>query len=360
MDIKGLNIVIAGGGTGGHLFPGVAIASAFIEISGSNRILFLNTGNKIEKNILNKSGFDYKVIPSGGILGKNLIEKLKNILKIASSISAASKRLDEFETDAVIGVGGYVSAPAIIAAWLKGIPVFIQEQNTIPGIANKIFSYIAKLNFISFKDTKLGPHKKRIFTGNPIRKAITENKYSFNPENGIRLLVTGGSQGAKAINQAIIDSFQYIEETDKIKITHQTGETDFENIQNEYSKLGINPEVAPFFTNFEKVYSNTDLIIARSGASTISEIACAAIPSILIPYPLAIHNHQYKNASSLEAEGAAKVIKESDLNGKTLAQEINNIVKNPDILTEMNRKMQSIAKPNAAYDICSYIIGKLN
>lgn len=360
MDLQGLNIVIAGGGTGGHLFPGVAIADAFKEISSQNEILFLNTGNKIEKKILDKQGYDYKIIPSGGILGKNLLSKFKSIIKIFKSLSLASKKLDEFEADAVIGVGGYVSVPVIISAWIKGIPVFIQEQNTIPGITNKIFSYISILNFISFENTKIGPVKKRVFTGNPIRKKIASQKSDKKEHDELTILITGGSQGAKAINNGVVEALEYINQKDKIKFIHQTGDIDFDPIQKEYEKNNIKVNLSNFFQDMDEIYKETDIVIARSGATTVSEISCAGIPAILIPFPHATHNHQYHNSMSLVEKGAAFLIEEKDLNGKALAELINDLLEKPEKLVDMSRSMAENAKPNAAYDICSYIIGKLN
>ena len=359
-NVEGLNIVIAGGGTGGHLFPGIAIADAFKDISSQNNILFMNTGNKLEKNILQKQKYNYDIIPSGGLLGKNIFQKIKSIKKIVSSLFLASKKLDEFNTDAVIGVGGYVSVPVIAAAWLKGIPVFIQEQNIIPGLSNKIFSYISKLNFTSFENTKMGPDSKNICTGNPIRKSIASNEYKITENKKITILITGGSQGAKAINKAVTDSFAFLENKDQMEFIHQTGEKDHKEIYEKYIQEKIKGEVAPFFNDMEKNYKKAKIIIARSGASTISEITCAGIPSILIPFPYATHNHQYYNSMSLVEKGAALMIEEKNLTGKILAETINNIVKSPDILLKMSSSVKTISKPNAAYDICSYIIGKLN
>lgn len=356
---KNLNIIIAGGGTGGHLFPGVAIADKFLEKNPDNNILFINTGNKIEKKILDKENYTYKIIPSGGILGKSFAQKIKNLKKIATSILLARKELIKFKPNAVVGVGGYVSVPVIIASLINRTPVFIQEQNSIPGITNKIFSYFTKLNFVSFKDTKLGLRRKKIFSGNPIRNSISKGSYSIKDKNKITILITGGSQGAKAINNAFCQSLEYLEDKNKIHVIHQTGVADFDEIKSFYEQNGLNHDVRPFFDNMPEVYAKTDLIIARAGASTLAEIKSANIPAIFIPFPHATHNHQYYNALSLKKYGAAFVIEEKNISGKILGNLINDFISNPDKLQVISNNMKKISKENAAEIIYEKITGKL-
>jgi len=351
-----LNIVIAGGGTGGHLFPGVAIAEEFKNISDKHRILFLNTGNKIERQILDKANFNYKVIPSAGFFNKNIKDKLKSILKIISSVSKASSILNEFRADAVIGVGGYVSVPILIAAILNNIPVFIQEQNTIPGMANRLFSWFAVMNFTGFKNTKKGFKKRVTYTGNPIRKRINLIEYSIKSENTI--LVTGGSQGAHRINQAFMNCINDLKDKKNILFIHQTGEKDFEKIKQIYEQKKLKYMAAPFFNNMDKLYGKTSLIISRAGASTLAEISCANIPAILIPFPYATHNHQFHNAKALTKEGAAIIIEENENTACKFAEQINFLLSDKKKLLYMSEKMKNTAKPDAAKNICELIIRK--
>jgi UDP-N-acetylglucosamine--N-acetylmuramyl-(pentapeptide) pyrophosphoryl-undecaprenol N-acetylglucosamine transferase len=360
MDKKNnFKIAITGGGTGGHLYPGVALADVFKEKNPLNEVLFLNTGNPLEKNILNNEGYNYKAIPSGGVLGKSLLNKFKNLLTVLKSVSLAHKELKEFKADAVIGVGGYVSVPVITAALIGNIPVFIQEQNSVAGISNKIFAYFAKLNFTSFPDTKLGPHDKNIFTGNPIRKKISLNAYKTN-KNNTTIFITGGSQGSKSINKAVCDSLNFFENLNKIKFIHQTGEKDYEFMKKNFIEKKANFKVQPFFNNITEIYSKSDLIVARAGASTIAELSCAGMPAILVPFPFATHNHQYFNAKSLAGDNAAVLIEEKDLTGKFLAETVESLINDKNRLESMSKNIKKAAKPNASDEIYYRIKGKLS
>jgi UDP-N-acetylglucosamine--N-acetylmuramyl-(pentapeptide) pyrophosphoryl-undecaprenol N-acetylglucosamine transferase len=354
------NIVIAGGGTGGHLYPGIAIADEFVLQNKKNQILFLNTGNKIEEKILSNEPYASLSIKSGKFVNQTFFNKIKSIFTILSSILKASEELDKFKADAVIGVGGYVGVPVIIAAWLKNIPVFIQEQNSVAGKSNKLFSYIAKLNFVSFENTKLGPKKKRFFTGNPVRQKIAENIKEKNDNAPFTIFITGGSQGSKAINNAVIQSFEYINKIENFLFIHQTGEPFFEIIEKKYREQNINCEVLPFFKNISDIYKKTDLIVSRAGASTLSEISAAGIPAIFIPYPYATHNHQFHNCIEFQNKGAAVVIEEKDLSGEKLAQAINQFYENKAILDLMAKKMKEQSNPFAANKIYNLIKGKLS
>ncbi|MCB9480228.1 MAG: undecaprenyldiphospho-muramoylpentapeptide beta-N-acetylglucosaminyltransferase [Desulfobacteraceae bacterium] len=349
------NIVIAGGGTGGHLYPGIAIADEFVRQNRNNRILFINTGNAIENKILSKEPYRSLSIQSGKFLNQSLFNKIKSILTVSGSIFKASKELDNFKADAVIGVGGYVGVPVIIAAWLKKIPVFIQEQNSVPGISNKIFSFISKFNFVSFENTKLGPEKKKIFTGNPVRQIISENSRNHKDNKKFTVFITGGSQGAKAINQALIQSLDYIKQSENIQFIHQTGESQFDSIKKQYNNKKISCEVAPFFSNISDIYKKTDLIISRAGASTLAEISAAGIPAVFIPYPFATHNHQFHNCIEFQKKGAAIVIEEKDLSGKIIGKIINSFYEDRNMLYSMERIMKEQSNPDAASKIYKII-----
>ncbi|PIE75155.1 MAG: undecaprenyldiphospho-muramoylpentapeptide beta-N-acetylglucosaminyltransferase [Deltaproteobacteria bacterium] len=352
---KKLNIIIAGGGTGGHLYPGIAVAEIFINENPENKILFLNTGNNVEKRILNFYKFNYKKIPSSGFFGKNLVEKIKSIKKILLSVKKAIMEIKNFQTDAILGVGGYVSVPVLIAAIIKRIPFFIQEQNSVPGIANKIFSFFSVYNFVSFETTKLGVQKKRFFTGNPVRSKIIPKIKEKSGNEKISVFITGGSQGASAINKTFCRAIDFIEHHDKLEIIHQTGKKDLDFVVDTYKKKSIKNDTRAFFDDIYEIYQKTDIIVARSGASTISEITCAGIPSILIPFPFATHNHQFHNAKNLMEKGAAIIIEEKNLSEKLLAQHINDLIKKPENLKKMGKRALSLAKPDAAYEIYNKI-----
>jgi UDP-N-acetylglucosamine--N-acetylmuramyl-(pentapeptide) pyrophosphoryl-undecaprenol N-acetylglucosamine transferase len=347
---KAVNIVIAGGGTGGHLYPGIAVADEFMRQNKQNRILFINTGNKIEKKILSNEPYKTAAIESGKFLNQSISGKIKTLFTILFSVSKASKKLEKFKADAVIGVGGYAGVPVMIAAWLKKIPVFIQEQNSIPGISNKLFSLISKANFVSFETTKLGPEKRKIFSGNPIRKNIISSE-KRSPDEKFIVFITGGSQGAGAINNAVIESIDFIEEIENIFFIHQTGEPQFSEINTIYKTRQISAHPAPFFSDIAEIYKKTDLVIARAGASTLAEISAAGIPAVFIPYPFATHNHQFHNCIEFEKNKAAIVIEEKNLSGSSLGKTINHLYKNKNLLETMKEQMKKQAKPDAANKI---------
>jgi len=356
---KTFNIVIAGGGTGGHLYPGIAVADEFMRQNIENRVLFINTGNRIEKKILSAEPYPSVAIESGKFLNQSFFSKIKTVFTILFSVSKASKELEKFKADAVVGVGGYAGVPVMIAAWLKKIPVFIQEQNSVPGISNKIFSSIAEINFVSFENTKLGPEKKKIVSGNPIRKKIISSGIK-NENHGFTVFITGGSQGAGAVNSSVIESFEYIEEIENFCFIHQTGEPQFEEIEREYKNKGVNGHPAPFFSDISEIYKKSDLIIARAGASTLAEISAAQIPAVFIPYPFATHNHQFHNCIQFEKSGAAVVIEEKNLSGKILGETINRLYKDRGLLASMAERMKEQSKPDAANKIYESIKEVLN
>ncbi len=360
-----LKIVMTGGGTGGHLFPAIAIAEAFLEKNPLNDILFVSTGKPFEKTTLSSHGFRLECIPSEGIKGRSLSDKLQALKKIPKGVIESYRILRRFQPDIVVGVGSYSSAPLVIAACFLCIPVVLHEQNVKPGITNRLFSPVAKRVYISFADTRLNFAKTRFF-GNPVRKQIqkiSEDSGSSQNEKSqaenFTVLVIGGSQGSHAINKAVADSLSGLDNKEGFHFIHQTGQTDARMVEKAYLQHRVSFTVKPFFYEMAECYKKADLVICRSGATTIAEITATGKPAIFIPFPYASDNHQVFNATCLAKEDAAEIILEKDLSGQALVQRIMHLAQNRKKLSKMASNARKLGKPFAAKsiveDCCSLI-----
>jgi UDP-N-acetylglucosamine--N-acetylmuramyl-(pentapeptide) pyrophosphoryl-undecaprenol N-acetylglucosamine transferase len=352
-----LRIVIAGGGTGGHLFPGIAIAQEFMARNPNNRVLFVGTGKPFETTALSKADFAHKRITSEGIKGRGLGNQTRSILKIPKGILESVMILKRFRPDLVFGVGGYSAGPLAAAAWLLGTKIVLHEQNIFPGITNRILSRLADRVYVSFDDIPTGIRPKKVlYTGNPVRREILQ--YPKN-QKGLEIdeseqkryfviLILGGSQGAHSINMAILEAIETITDKDKFFFIHQTGLNDETRVKNAYERYGMSCRVQAFFNDMDRQYQKADLVICRAGATTVAEIKAIGKGAIFIPYPFAADNHQVLNARSLEKTGAAEMILEKDLNGKALAERINFYASNPDTLRQMASRAKDLCRTDAA------------
>ena len=362
MNNQKLNILIAGGKTGGHLFPGIAIAQALEKEHPRVKILFAGIGTKFETNTILSYGFSHARLYSKPIKGKNPLSLIFAMFIIPISIFQSFIIIKQFKPSMVIGTGGYSSFGVVLAAWLMGIKTAIQEQNTIPGLTNRILGNIATTIFLTFKDTKqLSKNKKSIHTGNPVRKikqAEIDSEILKNiNKDKFTLLISGGSQGAKSMNKAVIDALKILKNIDQYNIIHQTGDADEKNIQGQYSKLDIkNTTVKSFFNNLGLYQDIADLIISRAGAGTISEINLKGLPAILIPYPYAADDHQTSNAKELEKTDAAIVIADKDLTGEILKKNIESLKNNKDQLEKMSKASLGMAMKDADIKIAKKIL----
>jgi len=326
-----VNIIITGGGTGGHLFPGIAIAEEFKLQNSKNNILFAGTGNQFERTVL-KNKFNITAISAMGIKGMGIKAKINSILTLPKGVLDSFKIIKRFKPNMIIGMGGYSSGPVILTAWFLGIKTAIHEQNIIPGITNKILSHIVNIIFISFASTKLlNKNSKTIVVGNPVRKGFlqkvsqekTSEKEQDNDKNRLfTVLITGGSQGAHSINLAIIDALGYLKNNKKINFIHQTGKADVKLTTDAYIKSNIQHTVQPFFNSMDNLYKKADLIICRAGATTIAEITAMGKAAIFIPFPFAADNHQEFNAKALVDKNAALMILEKELITNEITDEI--------------------------------------
>ena len=358
-----LNVVVAGGGTGGHLFPGIAVAGEFVVRNPQSRVLFVGVGRPFEKDALARAGYPQRTIAIEGIKGRGPWATLRAVMKIPGAMFHSAGILDEAQADLVVGVGGYAAGPVALAAWIKGIPVVLCEQNTVPGITNRMLFPIAKRIYVSFEDTrgKIDSLKKRV-TGNPIRRQIlAASTLEAKEKNPFAILIVGGSQGAHAINLAVMDALPRLRQRREIHFVHQTGAKDQDQVADAYEKAGMDAEVKSFFHDMASRYRRADLVVCRAGATTVAELTALGKPALFIPYPFAADNHQEHNARALVDRGAAQMVLERDLTGADLARRLDALAGSPDLLATMASKSMVLGRPDAAQrivDDCYQLVGR--
>lgn len=361
-----LGVIITGGGTGGHLFPGIAVAREFLVRDPETRILFVGTGKAVEISVLAREGFSHRIIAASGFKGMGIFGKLSALTSLPRGVIGAWGILGTFMPNLVVGVGSYSAGPVAAAAWLKGIPVVLHEQNAIPGLTNRMLSRIARRIYVSLPESAdFFPLEKVRVTGNPVRpemiRASGQPDGKTDGDRPFTILVAGGSQGARAINRNVIEALPGIERSESIVFIHQTGAQDEESVREAYEHCGIEAEVGAFFPDMEKKYLEADLVICRAGATTVAELACMGKPALLIPYPYAADNHQEHNAAGLVKAGAAEMIREVDLTPEWLLERIRFYRETPGRLIGMSKKAATLGKPEAAAAIvtdCLRLIGR--
>ncbi len=360
-----MNIVIAGGGTGGHIFPALAIARGLEKSISGVKVIFVGTARGLEARIIPREGFDIRFIRSEGLVGRSIFGTLKSALTIPFSMKDAHGILKDINPDMVLGVGGYSSGPVLLCAKLMGIPTIIHEQNTIPGLANKILGKIVDNVAVTYHESiKYFPREKTYLTGNPIRPEILEGSrergcktFSLDGDR-FTIFIFGGSRGASHINNAVYKMIEHLEEyKDRIQFLHQTGDSDFDAMKEIYNKRGFKGTVMPFAYEMSDAYAVADLIISRAGATTLAELTACGKAAILVPYPHAAANHQEVNARKLWDIGAANVILDRDLSGQSLSKMIIQMLEDPEALAEMGRISKSIGSCEAAGKVTELVKG---
>ncbi len=358
-----MKVIIAGGGTGGHLFPGIAVAEEFQNRNiKKTDIIFVGTHQGIEARIIPKQGYDLKFLRAEGIVGKSILKKLKAFIIFFLSIIDSINILKKVRPDIVLGVGGYASVGMVLAARLKGIPTMILEQNSVPGLANRVLSNFVDSIAVTYQESMVHfPSYKTTLTGNPVRKQmLLKDKKDIDAAYSLfsidrdkfTIFVFGGSAGASSINYAMIEALKYLTEfRDSIQFLHQTGKKDYYVVRDAYRSHGFKGVVAPFIYQMAEAYAVSDMVVSRAGATTLSEITVMGKPSILIPYPYAASNHQEYNAIKLKNMGAARIILDRELTGQRLAFEIKELYLNNDLRADMARAASAFGRLDAAEKI---------
>ncbi|MEJ2639762.1 MAG: undecaprenyldiphospho-muramoylpentapeptide beta-N-acetylglucosaminyltransferase [Desulfosarcinaceae bacterium] len=357
-----LRVVIAGGGTGGHLFPGIAIADAFGEVQPFAEVMFIGSGRPLEISVLSQTGYRFDTIAIEGLKGRGRWNQLRAAFKIPGAVWASMRKLWGFKPQLVVGVGGYSAGPVVAAAWFMRIPRVLHEQNLLPGITNRILVRLANRIYVSFDGTRerLATRKARL-TGNPVRRALlTGQTEAAASRNGLHLLVMGGSQGAHALNMALIDAISALPDKTPLRVRHQTGTKDLGVVQAAYARQGIEAEVKPFFDDMADCYRWADLVICRAGATTVAEVTAVGLPAIFVPYPFAADDHQRLNALAVVDAGGGEMIIEKNLDGKVLAERLQHFSAHPETLERMASAARTLGRPEAADEIvrdCLALIG---
>ena len=381
-----MRLIIAGGGTGGHLFPGIAVAEEFLSRKADNQVMFVGTERGIEARAVPAAGFRLELISAAGIRGKGVLSKFRGAVMMLGGYRQSRGLLASFRPDVVLGVGGYASLPMLLAARSMGIYCVIHEQNAVPGMTNKLLAKVVDRIFITVEESAhFFPRYKTLLTGNPLRMQIlnllrrgTEDGESVRSEprfsrfpapspktplsgSNFHLLVFGGSQGAHAINLAMVAALPYLKQSDlSLDITHQTGEKDCGEVDAAYEVAGIQARVVPFISDMASEYTRADLIICRAGATTIAEVTATGKACLFIPFPHAVDDHQRKNAEALLNRSACLMLLEENLTGERLAEVIIHLAGDRELVRRIGESSFGMARLNAAAIIVDEIMKTTN
>lgn len=360
-----MKLIIAGGGTGGHLFPGIAVAEEFLSRDPANQVLFVGTERGIEARAVPAAGYQLELISAAGIRGKGTLSQFKGFAMMAYGYAQSRKILRRFRPDIVLGVGGYASLPMVLAARGMAIPRFIHEQNAIPGLTNRLLARFASKVFITLEESaRYFPSATTMLTGNPLRRQIldmveqatspsipllVQGESEQREQGEFHLFIFGGSQGAHAINVAMVDALPLLKSCRaNMMITHQTGEKDYAEVAAAYRAAGVEANVTAFISDMAAEYARADLIICRAGATTIAEVTACGKTCLFIPFPHAVDDHQRRNAEALLKKDACFMMLEHELSGKTLAESICTLAGDPDLVHRTGDLAYSLARLDAA------------
>jgi UDP-N-acetylglucosamine--N-acetylmuramyl-(pentapeptide) pyrophosphoryl-undecaprenol N-acetylglucosamine transferase len=354
-----LSIVIAGGGTGGHLYPGIAVARELLSRQPDARISFAGTARGIEARVIPREGFELDLIRSAGLKGKSITERARGALLVPVGLADAMRIVSARQPQLVIGVGGYSSGPVVLAAALRGVPTMLLEQNAVPGLTNRLLAPFVKAAAVTFDATKAFFGSKAFVSGNPVRREFFDNQgtqplgqnkeTARDDQSTVRVLVFGGSQGAHAINVAMVEAASRLAAgPSHLHLVHQTGERDVEMVRAGYRDAGLQAEVEPFLYDMGKRLADADVVVSRAGATTLAELTAAGKAAVLIPLPTAADDHQRRNAEALAADGAAEVLLQRDLTGDAIADRIGVLAGDRGRRERMSAAARRLARPDAA------------
>ena len=367
-----MKYLFAGGGTGGHIYPALSIAEALRRQDSAAQFLFVGTGHGLEATLVPRAGYELRQIHLYGFERRLSVRNLQNLLWLTRSLWQVRRMIKDFAPDAAIGTGGYVCGPVLLQAALMKIPSLIQEQNALPGMTNRFLARFVDKIALGYAEAAARfavPQDKLVFTGNPVREDLLLPKresackfFGLNPELPV-VLITGGSQGARSINQAALTLHRrFAAENSPVQLLHITGQTDYNNIIHSLQNEGIGSGTAsesrvllPYVHEMPQALAAADMVISRAGAIGLAELSLRALPSILIPYPFAAENHQEMNARALEKKGAAVVIRDSELNGEVLFETLHQLLSDPSRLASMAIAAKASACPDSAEHIAGLV-----
>ncbi len=343
--------MIAAGGTGGHIYPGIAVAQEIMRRDANSKVHFVGTARGLETRLVPQAGFELSLIESAGLKNVSLGARMKGIAILPKSFFSARRLMRMFQPDVVVGAGGYVSGPVVLTAALLNRPTLVMESNALPGWTNRMLARFVDRAAVSFEQALPYFRGKAKVTGNPVRRAFFEIPPKQREMGKFSLLVFGGSQGARAINEAMVAALPKLKSIPiELHIKHQTGPADFEKVKAAYDAAGWNEraDVRSYIDNMMADFGEADLVLCRAGATTTAELIAAGKASIMVPFPFAADDHQRKNAEALQAGGASRMILQQELSGERLATEIERLVQTPAEIDFMEAASRKLAHGDAA------------
>lgn len=353
-----MRVMIAGGGTGGHLFPGLALAEEFVGRHPANESVFVGTRRGLEARVVPQAGFPFEAITSRGLKGVGALRRLVGLLVLPLSFLQALLLLLRYRPDVVVGVGGYSSGPVVFTAWLLRIPTAIQEQNALPGLTNRLLGHFADAVFVAFQEAvaPFEPSRTHVL-GNPVRKRLLDNFLRpHSTHSKFAVLILGGSLGARGLNARVLEALEALDgERERLSVVHQTGAADVERVRAAYVARGFDADVREFIDDMSHAYSRADLVICRAGATTLAELTVCKKASLLVPFPAATDDHQAVNAKALVDAGAAVMFREGELTGAKLAEAVLGLMRSPERLAQMERAAGNLGRPQAAREIADVL-----
>lgn len=351
--------MIAGGGTGGHLFPGIALAEEVVTRHPRNEVVFVGTERGLEARVVPQAGYPLELIHVQGLKGMGAKKLIKGLFALPFALMESWRLVRKHSPDVVVGVGGYASGPVVLAARLLGVPTAVQEQNALPGLTNKILGKLVGAVFTAFVEAKaFFPADRVHLIGNPIRKKLLDNYLrSRVAHDRFTILVFGGSLGAKGLNARMLAALEHLGELkDELHFVHQTGKADLEGVRAGYEEKGFSADVVEFIEDMSLAYARAELVVCRAGATTLAELTVCKRASILVPFPYATDNHQEVNAMSLVNAGAAVMFREAELTGETLAAQIRELKADPERLRKMEKRAGLLGRPEAAKELADVLV----
>jgi UDP-N-acetylglucosamine--N-acetylmuramyl-(pentapeptide) pyrophosphoryl-undecaprenol N-acetylglucosamine transferase len=351
----GVKLLIAGGGTGGHVFPAMAIAREWLSRGNDREVVLVGTTRGIEMKLVPQAGLPLETLRVAGLKGKGGSTLLKNLFKLAPAMLDAARVFKKHQPIAAFGVGGYAAGPMLLTTWLRGIPNVIFEPNAEPGFTNKSLARISNRIATGYEISARTWGAKAVVTGCPVRPEFLTIAQRV-PQKPLRVLITGGSQGALPVNRAFVDAMDFLAtRKNEMSIVHQTGERDYDAVRTAYARHEILAEVVPFLGNMPERFAWADIIVCRAGAITAAEVAAAGRAAIFIPFGRATDSHQLRNAQEMARQGAGRVITEQELTGERLSKEIFALLDSPEEIEQMSLAARKLSWPNATRDIVNLI-----
>lgn len=353
-----MKVLIAAGGTGGHIYPGIAVAQEIMRRDAGSKVRFVGTARGLETRLVPEAGFELSLIDSTGLKNLSRMAQMKGLVLLPRSFLSALSLIRQFRPDVVIGAGGYVSGPVVLMAALTNRPTLVMESNALPGMTNRVLARFVDRAAVSFEQALPYFRGKGVVTGNPVRREFFEIPPKQREPGKLSLLIFGGSQGARAINEGMIAALPALESLrTALLIKHQTGPADFDKVKTAYVAAGWEQQadVRSYIDNMMADFAAADLVICRAGATTTAELIAAGKASIMIPFPFAADDHQRKNAEALEAAGASRMILQQDVSGERLAKEIGVLLESPEEVSRMEQASRKLAHGDAAVAVVDLI-----